>query len=162
MATTSASATAASAAATVITKMAKTWPSSGRGDSTKREKPTNVRLTAFSISSMPISTATAFRFDSVTYRPMAKRTAPTMSTCSRSTRASSSGSGISVLPHQHDGADHRRYQQHRGDLERQHERGQQRLADGGRRAVEWPSARLAPVGFQHDERQACDDQAREQ
>ena len=49
----------ASAAATVITNTAKTCPSIGRGDSAKRAKPISVRLTEFSISSMPMSMPTA-------------------------------------------------------------------------------------------------------
>ena len=69
-------AVAASAAATVITKTTNTWPSSGESVSTNRENATNVRFTEFSIISMPIRTPTKFRFASVRYIPMPKRTAP--------------------------------------------------------------------------------------
>ena len=57
---TMASPTAASAAATVMTKMANECPSSRTG-STKREKATRLMFAAFNINSMPMRIATAFR-----------------------------------------------------------------------------------------------------
>lgn len=64
--------TAASAAATVITKKTKTCPSS---DPNSREKATKAKLTAFSISSMDMNMISIFRLTKTPKTPMVKSTA---------------------------------------------------------------------------------------
>src|SRR5579883_781896 len=77
-------ATAASAAATVIMKIAKICPVKYPAYGVtllKREKPTRVILTAFSIISMPINTAMALCLAIAPYKPMQKSTAPSTKKC---------------------------------------------------------------------------------
>ena len=61
--------TLTSAAATTMTKNTAAWPPMSDNE---RENVTKVRFTAFSISSTPISTATALRFDSAITVPIPK------------------------------------------------------------------------------------------
>lgn len=64
--------TAASAAATVMTKKTKTCPSA---DPNSREKATKAKLTAFSINSMDINMISIFRLTKTPKTPMVKSTA---------------------------------------------------------------------------------------
>jgi hypothetical protein len=66
--------TAASAAATIITKMAKICPVSNKG-TTNREKATMEMLVATSIISMDMRITMALRFARAPYSPMQKRIA---------------------------------------------------------------------------------------
>src|SRR5216684_3791943 len=81
MASTMASPTAASAAASTITKMLKTCPVSFPGPSTKWLKAMKFTLAAFRISSTPIRMPTALRRVTTVMRPSANRIAPTMRKC---------------------------------------------------------------------------------
>jgi len=69
--------TAASAAATIMTKMAKTCPVSSKG-TTYREKATMAMLTPTSMISMDIRITMALRFAKAPYRPIEKRMADNM------------------------------------------------------------------------------------
>jgi len=64
--------TAASAAATVITRKTKTWASS---EPNSREKATKAKLTAFSINSMDMNMISIFRLSNTPKTPMVKSTA---------------------------------------------------------------------------------------
>jgi hypothetical protein len=64
--------TAASAAATVITKKTRTCPSN---EPSSRDKATNAKLTAFNISSMDMNMISMFRLTKTPKTPMVKRTA---------------------------------------------------------------------------------------
>src|SRR3954451_9566666 len=111
--------TAASAAATVMTKNTNTCPATPYTCA----NATNVRFTALSISSTHMNTMMAFRRVSTPTTPIMNRTA----------LKNSDSASMGTLPAlaQHDGADHRREEQHARDLERQqvlveHRRGDRR------------------------------------
>src|ERR1051325_7475903 len=74
----SASPTAASPAASVITKMVKTWPCRS---ASRCEKATRLMLTALSISSMHISTVIMLRRAITPTRPIAKSVAESIKYC---------------------------------------------------------------------------------
>src|SRR3954470_21541972 len=102
-----ASPTAASAAATVITKKTNTWPATPYTCA----NATKVRFTALSMSSTHMKMMMAFRRVSTPITPIVNRTA---------LKNSDSVSTGTLLPFaQHDGADHGGEQQHARDLERQ-------------------------------------------
>src|SRR3954470_13836921 len=98
--------TAASAAATVMTKKTKTWPATPY----VWANATKDRFTALSISSTHMKMMIAFRRVSTPTTPIANSTAEKKSD-SASIGVSSSG--------QRDRADDRRQQQYAGDLERE-------------------------------------------
>src|SRR5690242_16442498 len=106
-------ATAASAAATVMMKMAKTWPVSRSPFlawwANAAEKPTSVTLTALSMISMLIRIATALRLLRAPKRPIQNRTAP------RTTNEFSVTMGL-LLAADHDGADDGDQEDDRGDF----------------------------------------------
>src|SRR5579872_6724502 len=113
-----ASATAASAAATVMMKMANTWPVRRTpvvGWFRKAEAyATSVMLTALSMISMLMRIETALRLLSAPKRPMQKTTAP-------STRKLSSVTMRLLLSApNHNGADNGDEQDHGGDFKREH------------------------------------------
>src|SRR6185436_9414927 len=117
--------TAASAAATVITKKVMIWPST-----VPRERPTatNVRFTALSMISIESSTVIRLRRRNTPAVPIEKRMPD-------STRKWLNGTMDSVLlPRQDDGADHRHEDENRGHLERKCVLGEECLADVGHRA----------------------------
>src|SRR6185312_13083143 len=113
-----ASPTAASAAATVITKKTNTCPPTPYCCA----NATKVRLTAFSISSTHMNTMIALRRISTPNTPITNRTAEKNS-------ASASILFSTLLAKQHR-ADHRRQQQHAGDLEGEQILVEQRARDG--------------------------------
>src|SRR6266542_1020386 len=101
-----ASPTAASAAATAITKNTNTWPPMPR----LCASATNVRFTALSISSTHMKITMTLRRNSTPATPSVKSTAEI---------ARAGLSSMLQLPlREHDGADDRREQQYAGDLER--------------------------------------------
>src|ERR1700704_746139 len=113
-----ASPTAASAAATAITKNTNTWPPTPR----LWASATNVRLTALSISSTHMKITMALRRNSTPATPSVNSTAEI---------ASAGLSSMLQFPlRQHDGADDRGQQQHAGDLERNEVGIEQRVGDG--------------------------------
>src|SRR4051794_31944102 len=106
------------------------------------------------MSSMPISTPTAFLRDSATNRPMLNSNAPTTRTLSRCIirDALESFRVLAIGTHQHDRANHGDDQQHGSDLERQHEWVEQRLANFARRLREAVVlVARAPVRLDDDE-----------
>src|SRR3954462_11116662 len=114
-----ASPTAASAAATVMTKNTKTCPATPYTCA----KATNVRFTALSISSTHMKTMIAARRVRTPTKPIVNRTA----------LKKSDSASMGTLPAlaQHDGSDARREEQHARDLEGQqvlveHRRGDRR------------------------------------
>src|SRR6185369_11711652 len=132
-----ASPTAASPAATVMTKMVKTCPSS---EARRCEKATRLMLTALSISSMAISTVIMFRRMTTPIRPTAKSVPESIRYASVLGAASSTHGLLDFLLHldpiedellrrlffdrrqlaltDHDRADHRHEQEDRRDFER--------------------------------------------
>src|SRR5436305_6783479 len=105
-----ASPTAASAAATVITKNTKTWPATPYACA----NATKVRFTALSISSTHMNTMIAFRGISTPNTPIANSTAE-----KNSASASMVSLRLRPLFTQHHRSDDRREQQHARHLERQ-------------------------------------------
>src|SRR5579884_3048556 len=99
--------TAASAAATVITKNTNTWPATPYACA----KATNVRLTALSISSTHMNTMIALRRINTPNTPITNSTA-------EKNNASASILFSALLAKDH-GADHRGEQEHARHLERQ-------------------------------------------
>src|SRR5690606_21656957 len=112
----SASPTAASAAATVITKNTNTCPSIP----TARESATKARFTAFSISSMHRKSTIAFRRNTTPAVPIVNRIADRIS--------DSVNTSHPPLGQEHR-TDDRGEQQYRRQLERHHEIAEQRLRD---------------------------------
>src|SRR6266850_2591335 len=113
-----ASPTAASAAATAITKNTNTWPPTPRPCASA----TNVRFTALSISSTHIKITMALRRIRTPATPSVKSTAEI---------ARAGLSSMLQLPLcEHDGADDRREQQHAGDLEGNEVGVEQGVGDG--------------------------------
>src|SRR5881394_619996 len=102
-----ASPTAASAAATVITKKTKTCPPTPYDCA----NATKVRLTALSISSTHMNTMMAFRRMSTPNTPIVNSTAEKNS--------ASASMLVSALLAEDDGADDGREQEHAGHLERE-------------------------------------------
>src|SRR5438128_11113476 len=123
-----------SAAATVITNSAKTWPVT-RASFSHCENATRFTFTAFSISSIDISTSTAFRRASTPYTPVAKSTAENARTNGSRMVASPSGCIGLLPPGQGHGADQRGQQQDGHDLERHDERVEDRRPHLGRGRV---------------------------
>src|SRR6266545_4284421 len=114
-----ASPTAASAAATAITKNTNTWPPMPR----LCASATNVRFTALSISSTHMKITMTLRRNSTPATPSVKSTAEI---------ARAGLSSMLQFPlREHDGADDRREQQHAGDLERNKVGIEQGGRDGG-------------------------------
>src|SRR5579884_2459109 len=109
-----ASPTAASAAATVITKNTKTCPVTPYDCA----NATNVRFTAFSISSTHMNTMIALRRMSTPTSPITNRTAEKNSASASST-GDPSGLIIGALFSEHHGSDDRRQEQNARHLERQ-------------------------------------------
>src|ERR1035441_2972577 len=125
-----ASPTAASTAATTITKNAIRWPLI---DLFWYENVTKLRFTAFSISSMDMNTV-------ITLRRNTKPATPNTNRMALSVRNQEIGTGMSVmsvhlLPRQDNGAHDADQDQDGGRLERQQVGGEQRAADIERRAV---------------------------
>src|SRR5688572_2627094 len=113
-----ASPTAASAAATVITKKTKTWPATP----CTWANATNARFTAFSISSTHMKMMIAFR------RVRTPTTPIVNSTAEKNSASASNSPPASRLP-EHDRADDGGEEQHARDLERQQVFVEQRLGD---------------------------------
>src|SRR5207249_7921499 len=111
--------TAASAAATVMMKIAKICPVRFVVGACLA-KATSVTMTPFSITSIAMSTVMAFRLDSAPAMPIANNAAPSRRPCC-SVIGYSGGraGGILLLARNHDGADHRDEQEDRRYLERQ-------------------------------------------
>src|SRR5437762_10871560 len=108
--------TAASAAATVMTKKTNTCPATPYVCA----NATNVRFTALSISSTHMKMMIAFRRVSTPTTPIVKSTA----------EKKSDSASIDVLPlGEGDSADNRREQQYAGDLEREQVLPEQRTGD---------------------------------
>src|ERR1051325_11523325 len=113
--------TAASAAATVITKKTNTCPATPYTCA----KATKARLTALSISSTHMKMMIALRRVSTPTTPITKRTA----------EKNSASDSILSPPSEHDGADDRDQQQDAGQLEGEQILGEQWLCDGRDRAA---------------------------
>src|SRR5438105_11317957 len=102
-----------SAAATVITNSANTWPMTS-ALFTHCENATRLTFTAFSISSIDISTRTAFRRARTPYTPVENSTAENARTYGRWIVARAITAGSRLLPAgQGHGADQRGEQQDR-------------------------------------------------
>src|SRR5581483_11386001 len=121
--------TATSAAAMTKMNTTNTLPRSS-GRPARREKATSARFVAFSMSSTHMRMTTALRRTSTPATPMKNSTADTATNAPTGTLiALRSRFGLPaarrrsfvVPPHEDDGADHRREEQHRGDLERERE-----------------------------------------
>src|ERR1043166_718490 len=116
-----ASPTAASAAATVMTRNTNTWPPTPYW----RAKATNARLTAFSISSTHMKTMIALRRVSTPTTPIVNRTA-------EKNRDSPTIGSPSSQDH---GADDGRGEEHAGDLEGEQIVAEQRPREAGDRSL---------------------------
>src|SRR5487761_2696820 len=113
--------TPASAAAPVMTRNTNTWPPAPY----TREKATNVRLTALSMSSTHMNRMMALRRVSTPTTPIENRTA----------EKNSASASIGPPLAQDHGADDRGQQHHARDLERQQVLVEQRPGDRGDRAL---------------------------
>src|SRR3954463_6198428 len=127
MASTMASATAASAAASTITIKLKTWPVR-TGDGLYLLKATKLTLAALRMSSTPIRMPTAFVRVMQVYMPSAKRTAPTIRKCGRA--GVNMSALLDFLAGDHHRADQRGQQHQRHHLEREQVLAQEDVADG--------------------------------
>src|SRR5688572_5279640 len=125
---TSASPTAASAAATVMTKKTKIWPSIP----TERENATNARFTAFSISSTHMKRMIALRRNTTPATPIPNRIAESASDSVVTSRARTVSISDPPLGQQH-GADNGDEQQNADELERNQIVTEQRVRDGAHR-----------------------------
>src|SRR5581483_8783879 len=123
-----ASPTAASAAATVMTKITNTCPENPYS----RENATNVRFTALSMSSTHMNTMIALRRTSTPTTPIAKSAAEI---ASDSASISVSSQELAAPAANDDGADDRHEQEHAGDLEREEILVEQRLGHRRHRAL---------------------------
>src|SRR5580693_6005200 len=101
--------TAASAAATTITKKTKIWPETWCH---MCANATNVRLTALSISSIDMKMVITLRLIRNAAMPMENRMAARM-------RYQAIGTMLRLLPREYDRAENRHEDQHRSDLKRQ-------------------------------------------
>src|SRR4051812_776093 len=110
--------TAASAAATAITKKTKTCPPTPRFCASA----TNVRFTALSMSSTHMKITIALRRNSTPATPSANRTAPMASAGFRSI--------LELSLREHDGTHDRGQEQHARDLERNEIGAEQRIRHG--------------------------------
>src|SRR5579884_2064150 len=125
MSSTIASPTPTSAAAIVITNSANTCPDTLWWNA---ENATRLMFTAFSISSMLISTSTPLRRASTPYTPVQNRNALRI-------RNWFSCTGSSISARDRDGTDECGQQEHRHDLERHHVGPEDRVGDGGRQTI---------------------------
>src|SRR4029079_700913 len=137
-----ASPTAASAAATVITKNTKTCPPAPYCCA----KATKVRFTALSISSTHMNTMIALRRISTPNRPITKSTAEK--------KSASPSMFVSALFPKHHRADDRREQQNARDLEREEVFVEERRRDRGDRAGLRDLPSREALGKRQDRRRA--------
>src|SRR5690349_24649332 len=110
--------TAASAAATAMTKKTKIWPATPRS----WERATNVRFTALSISSTHMKITIAFRRNSTPATPIVKSTAEI--------RRAGFKSMLELPLREHDGAHDRGEEEHARDLEGNEVGAEQRIGYG--------------------------------
>src|SRR5918994_5285190 len=139
MISTIASPTPTSAAATAITNSANTAPATSPFAAPNVSR---LMLTALRISSIDISTITVFLRAMTPYTPMQNRIAP--SSRNWLSIRSSIAAPLPVIPGDDDGADQRRQQQHRDDLERDQVLREDRVAHG--RRVATPHGVDLPLG----------------
>src|SRR5690606_34800024 len=143
--------TAASAAATVITKNTNTWPSIP----TLRENATNARLTAFSINSMHMKRMIALRRTITPSTPIENRITDSASDMALMSRPAIDCISDPPLREQH-GADDRHEQQYADELERDDVITEQRVRDRADRIQLLDRCRdlLCPAPLHHRARRA--------
>src|SRR3990172_9514471 len=128
-----------------MTTSAKIWPLSASG-ATYLLKATRLMLAAFSISSMPMRIATAFRRVSTAYRPRLNSIALRIRKCTRPSCTRSSASRLAFSPRDHDRADQGHQQDQTGDLKDQDHIRHEGSADLRRRVRRQRSGRHRPGG----------------